>query len=397
MGKRYLKVVFNDWKNASRDKRELSVAKEMRYSTLVIATTKQGKKRYEDIVDGFSVIRIPTRRYGNGKIAVILGRLRAVIEFIAVARQARANIISGHNYLGLLVGYIVNCSKPSIRAKLIYDSHEFELHQIERSRFRFMLVKMVEGFLARRADINMMVSDSIADEVQKIYHLSERPVVVRNIPNYWLLDEAEIQNIRSEYVQNLDIDLEGTIILYHGGVLNNRKIENIIDSLLFLDNTGLVVLGDAERDSYYESLKQRVENAHLKNRVYFHKSVPITKLCNYVAAADAGLIIFPKELKSYDYSLPNKFFENIQALTPIICNNLSEIRKIIDKYNIGVLVEGDAPKEIAEAVSRLKNDPKTYQIFKHNLIKAKEELCWEVEKKRIVDMINSLSITQEAT
>ena len=34
-----------------------------------------------------------------------------------------------------------------------------------------------------------MVNDSIADEVQRIHGLRERPVVV-DIPNYWNIDES---------------------------------------------------------------------------------------------------------------------------------------------------------------------------------------------------------------
>lgn len=392
MKPKYLKIVFNDWKNASRDKRELSVVREMGYAPIVIATTKQGEKICRDKVDGYRVIRIPTRRYGEGKAAVIMGRMKAIIDFVFVAKRMEADIISGHNYLGLLVGYICNRIQRKKQAKLIYDSHEFELYQIERSRFRFMLVKMVEGFLARRADINMMVSDSIADEFQNIYHLSDRPVVVRNTPEYWILDEEKIQTIRHEYLLNLEIDSNGTVLMFHGGLLADRKIENIIDALQLLDNTGLVILGDAKEWSYYEFLVKKIADAHLAGRVYFHKSVPHEKLCNYVAAADIGMMTHDKEIKNLNYCLPNKFFENIQALTPIICSNLFEIKKIINKYGIGIVVDSGTPDELAEAVSRLKCDYKMYLQLKHNLKQAKEELCWEVEKMKIVGMVNSLEI-----
>ena len=45
----------------------------------------------------------------------------------------------------------------------------------------------------RRCAFSIMVNDSIADEVQKIHALKQRPVVIRSTPYCWELDEAEIE------------------------------------------------------------------------------------------------------------------------------------------------------------------------------------------------------------
>lgn len=128
MKKKYLKIVFNEWANASRDKRELGVAEEEGYQTLVIATTKAGKTILQDNVSGFKVIRIPTRVYGNNRTGIFFSRIHALCDFISVTKKQKADIISGHNYTGLLIGYIANkLQRKKNRAKLIYDSHEFEL------------------------------------------------------------------------------------------------------------------------------------------------------------------------------------------------------------------------------------------------------------------------------
>ena len=71
----YLKVVVGKWENASRDKRELRVAEELGFSVIVIATTKEEKKVLNDEVDGFRVIRVPTRLYGNSRVNAVLGRI----------------------------------------------------------------------------------------------------------------------------------------------------------------------------------------------------------------------------------------------------------------------------------------------------------------------------------
>lgn len=389
--KKYLKIVFNEWINASRDKRELSIAKELGYTIRVLAITKKGKRNFSENVSGFEVMRVPTRKYGYGTLGILFGRIDAMIQFVKLTWKEQADIISGHDYLGLCVGYLSNCFyRKKNRAKLIYDSHEFELYRAERSFVRFMLVKMIEGFLIKRADVNMMVSDSIADEVKQIYQLKKRPIVVRNIPSYWKLDESKIHEIREEYLSHLNIKENGKIMMYHGGIVKTRKIELSVEALKLIDNVGMIVLGEARDAQYFEFLKRRIKDAGLEDRIYFHQSVNLSELCNYVAAADFSIILSQKELRNLYYSLPNKFFENIQSMTPMITSDIPEMGKLIKQYNIGILVDDDKQEEIIRAINRMKKDHVLYQNFKENLVKAKSDLCWENERNKVIDMIRKL-------
>lgn len=389
--KKYLKIVFNEWMNASRDKRELSIARELGYTVRVLAITKKGKQVFSEDISGFEVLRVPTRKYGYGALGILFGRIDAMIRFVKLARKEQADIISGHDYKGLCVGYLANCfQRKHNRAKLIYDSHEFELYQVERSFFSFMLVKMIEGFLIKRSDENMMVSDGIADGVKQIYKLKKRPVVVRNIPSYWKLDENKIREIREEYRSHLDIKENGKIMMYHGGIIKIRRLEQSIEPLGSVDNVGMVILGEASDTEYLQYLKRRIKKLGLENRVYFHPAVELDELCNYIAAVDFSIIIFQKNLRSLYYSLPNKFFENIQSMTPMITSDFPEMGRIIRRYNIGILADGDKPEEITRAIKKMTEDQALYETFKENLIKAKSDLCWENERNKVVDMIRKL-------
>ncbi|MBS4025867.1 MAG: group 1 glycosyl transferase, partial [Clostridia bacterium] len=82
----------------------------------------------------------------------------------------------------------------------------------------------------------------------------------------------------------------------------------------------------------------------------------------------------------YYYMLPNKFFENIQSLTPIIGSDFPEIRRIIKGYNIGLCVNPERIDEIANAIEEMRKNREMYSWFKRNLKYAKDELCWENER-----------------
>jgi hypothetical protein len=52
------------------------------------------------------------------------------------------------------------------------------------------MIKFWEGKLIKKSVFTIVVSDGIADELQKIYKMDNRPVVIRSIPNKWSIDRS---------------------------------------------------------------------------------------------------------------------------------------------------------------------------------------------------------------
>ena len=178
-----VKIVPNEFNNESRDERELGICQEMQAEVLVFAKEKNGKKNMIETVDGFKVHRCSTRPLG-GKIPNIINRLAALFTWAYFVRKSKPDIISGHDLVGLTIGWIstwfVN-KKPL----LIYDSHEFELgRNIERTRLQKTGIQCWEHFLIGRSALVIMVNDSIADAVKKIYRLNTIPTQLFLFKNF---------------------------------------------------------------------------------------------------------------------------------------------------------------------------------------------------------------------
>ena len=119
------------------------------------------------------------------------------------------------------------------KPRLIYDSHEFEFgRNSSRSKFASLCVLLAERFLIKRCAFSIMVNDTIADAVQKLYKLKERPLVVRNMQNYVDVDETVVQQQRERYNTLFHFKKDDFIVLYHGAIMNGRGIENIIKAIL---------------------------------------------------------------------------------------------------------------------------------------------------------------------
>lgn len=385
MKMKVLKISCNEWNDFSRDKRELSLYREHNAEILVMAKGGQDDKGHVEDVESFCVHRFSTRPL-RGFVPTPVNRFVALFTWAFYARKFRADIISGHDIMGLFIGWLSSVMQPKEEKPiLIYDAHEFEIgRSAKRARFQVFLIKHLERFLMKRSDLSMMVNDSIADEVQRIHRLKEKPIVVRNVPNYWSLDQAKVAQYRKMLREKLQVKPDAFLVSYHGAIVPDRGIEIILEAVSRLEDVYALVLGNGAQ-AYVTELRNLVERLGIKARVLFMPAVSIAELANYVAAVDVGFSIIQAVNKNHYLALPNKMFENIQSLTPVIASDFPEIGKLIREYGIGIAVNPENVDEIMSAILRLKTDRSFYDKCKQNLAKAKEELCWEVEKKVLAD------------
>lgn len=371
-----LKIATITWNNASRDERELAVIRELNADILVMA--KGEKTGVIDNVGGYKVYRMSTRPFGD-KAPKCVNRVWSFVEWVKQIQRFHADILTCHGLLALFLGWLSTLFMGKSKPLLVYDSHEFTIYDGHTSKAKSLLITLAERFLIKRSVFTIEVGDIIADEVQRIHKMSKRPVVVRNIPNLWKLDFDEIQRTREELCSCLNVDENTFWISVHGGITPNRGIEVIIRALPYMPGVCLLVLGNGAED-YLAHLKKIAQDLCVDDRIVFHAAVPLSELYKYLAAVNVGYVGIENGCKSLYYCLPNKFFENIQAQTPIVCSNFPEMKKICDQYEIGMTVNPDDIQEISKAILQMKNDDVLYKKFKTNCMAAKEELCWEKER-----------------
>lgn len=202
-----LKICGSEWNNASRDKRELSVYREMGYDVAVLAKGHPEDKGREEYVDGFKVFRYSTRPLG-AKAPDFINRFFSLFTWARFARKLKPCVISGHDLVpGLTIGWMSTFFNRR-EAKLIYDSHEFELgRNIKRGKLSLYLVKRWEKFMINRSAFSIVVDESIADEIQKLYNPQKPVIVLRSTPASWDIDDTECIKMRKEILGCFERDL----------------------------------------------------------------------------------------------------------------------------------------------------------------------------------------------
>lgn len=379
--KLFLKIVPNEFKNASRNKRELSVVNTFDVNIIVMA---KGESNCMRSSDEYTVHTRTTRPLGNAMCIIKLNRIMSIFTWASYARKLKPDCISCHDLTALFIGWLSTWFIPKKKKPLlVYDSHEFELGRNtngKRGVLKTWLISKVEKFLMSKCIFSIVVSDSIADEIQYMYKQKERSIVVRNIPEKWEVDEEQCNKKRKDLIEILNIKEDSFIAIYHGVISHNRGVEKLIETISKSNNVVLIVLGFGEAE-YINRLKEKRDKYDIKHKVFFLPAVPIEELYIYLGAVDIGMITIPPITKSYYFMLPNKFFENIQSLTPMICSNFPEVSKVVNKYDIGMLVNPENVDEIIGAVEEMQTNKEMYTKFKNNLKQAKVDLCWENERR----------------
>lgn len=380
----YVKYMpHNSLRSASRNRREMSAAQEFGFDIFAFSDDRslEGIDLPESITlvcDQKSVLTPAIPRLIRAWLLIV-----SQIRMFFLSTKLPDGVWSCHDLPALLMAYLSTMFRRQ-RVKLIYDSHEFEIgRNVSRNKLQIWWITHLEQYLMNRCAFSIMVNDVIADEVQRVHGLQQRPIVVRSTPNKWDVDQQVCVEIRQSFRDQLG-GQERFLLMYHGGYQSGRGIETLIELVRINPNVAAVILGYGQ-ESYVQSLHALVEEKGVSDRILFHDAVPLRELWKYVGAADVGMVTVQPVAKSYYYMLPNKFLENIQSETPIICSDFPVVGQLVKKYEIGLTCDPCDVDDINTQVEKMRTDSAFHRNCKENLKKAKEDLCWENEKQVLFD------------
>jgi len=406
---RLLKICFGDIRRESRDLRELSAAKEAGYEVVVLSFGGSDNGMVDSVL-GFEVHghavslglpRIPQIPVLGRVLLFIFSSFRSALlrsSLVCAIIRARAicsfqaDVLSCHDLPILMIGYLSTFFvKRRVKPLLVYDAHEYEIgRNTERGKLKKYFVMHQERYLMRRCAFSIAVNDSIADQMQRVHRLQKRPVVVRSTPNNWEISEQVIATRRNELGQLANASSDAFFLMYHGAIVTNRGIDVLIKTVA--QNPLLVgfIMGYALSEDDEKELRRLSDELVVQERIIFLPSVPQTRIWEFVGAMDVGFVMIQNTCESYYLCLPNKFFECVQSLTPILASNFPEMKSLIDNYGIGLTCTPKNISAINACIEKMRTDKTFYAQCKENLKQAKSDLCWENEKIKMIGAYTAL-------
>jgi len=283
-----------------------------------------------------------------------------------------------------------------LNAKLIYDTHEIYIETLnqffpsknkgffKRRIFKTLLSLMkihgrfIESKYIRKTDDFITVNQSLLNYFKKEYKITIGKVIM-NLP---------FKNVTSgvyDYRKQFKWPENTQIILYQGSLSKGRGLELLLSSVQFLEKRcKLIILGDGPLKT---GLCLTVNKNGLNERVKFINKVSIEELSAYTKGADLGINLLESINLSKKLASPNKLFEYIHAELPVICSYSPENNLVLEKYKIGLQCHNEIESIVNRVHELININENEKKIIQRDLIKSKEEYCYENQVELIETII----------
>lgn len=288
----------------------------------------------------------------------------------------KTNLVVANDLDTLLPNFLIHKIKG---IPIVYDSHEYftEVPELVNRKRVQRIWKTIEKAIFPKLDEVITVSDSIAQLYEKEYGV--RPAVVRNISN-----KPIVRNKPSRSELGLPVD-KFILVLQGSGINVERGAEEMVESMQYITAAVLLIIGNGD---VIDHLHQLAKKFDLKDKIIFIPKLEYSKLLEYTANADLGLSLDKDTNINYRYSLPNKLFDYIHSEIPVLVSPLTEVKKIVEEYNIGDFIPDHEPKNIAKKVNEVLGNQELMKKWKKNINFANSALTWEKESEKLISIFS---------
>lgn len=385
--KKALIACLADASGNPRPRRAIALCKEQGYDVHVM-----GLKFKDPVdIDGFYEIKTPSMRLDQKILRKIIGlagvlfssraMLKALIELrwkLSSIKQDIKNtnfdiIIVEDLYL-LPFAFEIKCN-----AKIIFDAREFYPEQLGHS-FLFRIternsrIKLCRDYLPR-CDAVMTVSYGLAERYQKDFGVNCD--LIFSVPAFSEREPSALSQ---------------PIKMVHHGVANpNRRLENMIDMFRHLDHRFSLDFYLVGSHAYIERLRER---AKPYPNIRFLEPVKLGNIVEMLSRYDIGLCYLEDTTFNLRHSLPNKFFECIQARLAIAIGPSPDMSLLVEHYDCGIASSSFDPETFAATLNALTGDD--IARYKQGSHLAAQELCWEKEKIKYLGIIDRITRSEKS-
>jgi glycosyltransferase involved in cell wall biosynthesis len=300
-------------------------------------------------------------------------RHRAYSARMAMAAiSVRPRVVHAHDLDTLEAGAWI---ARATGAALVFDAHEIFWQQLADGEAPVEWIEFyraLEAKLIHRADRVLTVSESIADFFEATHGI-RRPLVIRNaieIPAS--LETPPLRRSRAPVE-----------VLFHGGLARDRGLEELVEAARAFEGAHLVIRGSGPIEQELRRLGG--------DRVRFEPPVPMAEVVAAASASDIGVIPYKPVCLNNRLAMPNKLFEYLAAGLAIAGSDLLEIRRIVEKDRVGVVLDPGSASSIALAVNRLAADPEALTEMRQRARHAAAtKHNWAVDAEALVEMYRTL-------
>lgn len=186
------------------------------------------------------------------------------------------------------------------------------------------LINQLVRYIYKHCDLILTASKSFVPNIQNYLNKNKEKVIFW--PQYAVVSKEEK---RINFFNDEDFN-----IVFTGNIGKAQGLDLVIEAANQLRDSNIrwQLIGDGRED---ETLKQKVRDYRLEDIVIFHGRKPENEIPQYLANADAALLILKPD-PVFEMTLPAKLQTYMACGVPIIGCVSGEGKRIIDESNAGM-------------------------------------------------------------
>jgi hypothetical protein len=266
-------------------------------------------------------------------------------------------------------------------APVVFDAHEYSPREYDDDRWFRIYRRPFRTYLCRtyipQTAAMTTVCEGIAVEYERLTGV--RPAVVTNAPDY---EPTLAPSVTTGPGRRLRL-------VHHGVATPVRKIELMIQVMDLLDQERFelsLMFGSAEPG--YVDYLHRLAGA-LPN-VKFLPPVPMRELPRFLNQFDVGMYLLQPTNFNNLHSLPNKFFEFVQARLAVAVGPSPEMASIVRRHDLGVVAGDFTVESFADALRRL--DRTAVEHHKRQAHASARELSAERNAEIVRGLVEAVTV-----
>lgn len=267
-----------------------------------------------------------------------------------------------------LTGILAIIYKKIKGAKFFYHVQDLQIDaaadlQMIKSRLLINILFKIERFIMNNADMISSISEGMIDRIkQKTNNQS-----IKFFPNWVDTNSFHPVPEKSRIKEAFGFTSDDRIVLYSGAIGEKQGLEAILHSADALKNISFLKFVICGSGPYKRKLEDLKDTLQVQN-VFFLPLQPVEKLNDFLNMADIHLVI--QKTNASDLVMPSKLTAilSVGGLAVITAPKLSSLFKVVDRYQMGILVEPENQTELTngikcaleEADDRLKSNARNY-------------------------------------
>lgn len=265
--------------------------------------------------------------------------------------------------------------------KVIFDAHEDTPKQILSKSYLYkplrsaisILFGNYEKWAVKKFDAVVAATPFLRD---KFLAIGANSVDVNNYP---LLSEFSLDKIDWSQKQNY--------VCYIGGLTRVRGILEIVQATQFVENNARLKIAGTFSEANFEQEVMQQQSWENVDALGWQNRAGIQDV---LTGSVAGLVTLHPIINYLD-ALPVKMFEYMAAGIPVIASDIPLWKSIVDENQCGVCVNPFDPKEIAQAINYLVENPEKAEEMGYNGRQAVlQKYNWSIEEQKLIALYQQL-------